>query len=325
MTTVLLDAEARQLLAGLPRHFRDGAAAVLVTVLHVEGSTPRGPGARMLVRGGRLLDGTIGGGRLEEQALEIAAEVAVAEVKTRRFVLGPELAQCCGGVVELLFEGLGAEQAQARAQALQEALRDRSALRTEAGDRVLIERPGALRTVLIFGAGHVGTALAQVLSTLPWQVIVVDPRPTWADPARFPESVRVLAQSPMQVLASWGWLGEQARSSLPAQGTGEAPRTQDCSAVVMTHDHSLDRDIVHALLAVGADGTLAELAYTGVIGSKTKIAVMRHRLVERGVHEAALQRLVAPIGLRVDEALLGGKLPGEIAISVAAQLLATGS
>ena len=89
----------------------------------------------------------------------------------------------------------------------------------------------------------------------------------------------------------------------------------------MTHDHALDRDLVDAALRVGerTDGT--DLQYVGVIGSKTKIATLKQRLRTRGLQQAQLDRLVAPIGLRVNDRLLGGKLPGEIAIGVVAQLL----
>jgi xanthine dehydrogenase accessory factor len=91
----------------------------------------------------------------------------------------------------------------------------------------------------------------------------------------------------------------------------------------MTHDHALDRDLVEALLRLGERraGSQAELAYVGLIGSRSKIAATRSRLLQRGTREEQIARLVAPIGLQVDGALLGGNLPGEIAISVAAQLL----
>ena len=79
MSALAMDAEGQRLLTRLADWLPEGAApAVLVTIWSVQGSTPRGPGARMLCRGGRLLAGTIGGGHLEEEALREAAQCETA-------------------------------------------------------------------------------------------------------------------------------------------------------------------------------------------------------------------------------------------------------
>ncbi len=135
---------------------RDAQAAVLVTVLVAKGSTPREAGAKMVVSAEGIA-GTIGGGNLEHQC-EAAARAMLAEgadgVHTRDFPLGPELGQCCGGHVSVLFE---------------------------------IIRPPRLH-VALFGAGHVGKALVKLLADLPCRVTWIDSRPE-ALPANLPATV----------------------------------------------------------------------------------------------------------------------------------------
>ncbi len=330
--SVRLDAEARRLIARLPAAFGDVAdAAQLVIVWATAGSAPRAIGARLLCRQGALLDGTIGGGRLEARAIEHAAELAKGvaggrfEPEVVRFQLGPELAQCCGGAVELLFLPLDGHRARRMAEELDDATRTGGELRTTCGEQVLVERVDGDPTVVIWGAGHVGTALAQALAVLPWRIIVVDERPRWADPDRLPERAEVLCARPMQVLSAWGWLGPEAgatqaatrlRSQIPMP-----PTPSTTAALVMTHAHELDGELTDALLRLSQRIECAELCHVGLIGSRTKINSLRQRLRGRGLSDVRLGRLAAPMGLRIDGQLLGGKLPGEIAISVAAELL----
>ncbi len=316
MHPVVLDPEGRVVLRHLPGLVAAGPA-VLVTVFEVNGSTPRRVGARMVCRDGRLLAGTVGGGHLELRAIELAKTVQESgKDHLKRYPLGPELAQCCGGVMTLLFEPMNAARADVICAALDAAERGGPPLQTRHGDKVLAELPGSPATAVIFGAGHVGAALANVLSSLPWRVVVIDSRPEWADPARFPATTDVLCEPPTDVLLRWGWLG------LDATNASDAPVAKKrCFTVVMTHDHGLDRELIDALLRIDQRCGGGDLAYVGVIGSKTKIATMTRRLRERGLPDETLQRLVAPIGLRVDGRMVGGKLPGEIAISVAAQLI----
>ena len=97
----------------LARLTESGTPAVLVTVAATRGSTPRAPGARMNVTFDGSSHGSIGGGRLEQRANEIARELLAAgehAPRLERFALGASLGQCCGGVVHLLFEPVGAAQ-----------------------------------------------------------------------------------------------------------------------------------------------------------------------------------------------------------------------
>nr|WP_294507695.1 xanthine dehydrogenase accessory protein XdhC [uncultured Rhodopila sp.] len=135
---------------------RDNQPAVLVTVLEAKGSTPREAGAKMVVSADGLF-GTIGGGNLEYRC-EAAARGLLASgadgLSRRDFPLGPELGQCCGGHVTVLFEVL---------------------------------RPPRLH-VALFGAGHVGKALVKLLADLPCRVTWIDARPE-ALPANLPPNV----------------------------------------------------------------------------------------------------------------------------------------
>ena len=238
-------------------------ASVLVTVVGASGSTPREAGCKMIVTADRL-HGTIGGGHLEFRAREIARELlanpaaAAAGPVLHEFPLGPALGQCCGGAARLLFEP--------------------------------ILPPGL--EIALFGAGHVGRALAAVLAALPCRVIWIDPRA-----GEFPEAVPANA--------------EVRVSALPVHEIDSLPA--GCQLVIMTHSHQLDLDLVDAALR------RTDFAAVGLIGSLTKRARFVKRLGLRGHGPEAIGRLVCPIGIPG----AGGKHPAEIAIAVAAQILQT--
>jgi len=131
---------------------RDGEPFVLVTVIGAEGSTPRNAGARMLWRPTHGLSGTVGGGQFEHLVLAGCEEhFRNRSTGRERFVLGAEAEQCCGGVMEVFFEYIGAS-----------------------------------RRLVVFGAGHVAHALSVVLADAPLQCVVVDDRPEWSSAERFP-------------------------------------------------------------------------------------------------------------------------------------------
>ena len=137
-----------------------GEPAALVTVADARGSTPREPGARMLV-GADATIGTIGGGRLEWDAIYrarmLASDPAQPAEATIDVPLGPAIGQCCGGHVTLRLE---------RA--------DPAVLtRIEAEEQAASSR---LTRVLLFGAGHVGKAIATALAPLPFDIQWIDER-----------------------------------------------------------------------------------------------------------------------------------------------------
>ncbi|WP_319518924.1 xanthine dehydrogenase accessory protein XdhC [uncultured Martelella sp.] len=143
-------------------------------------------------------------------------------------------------------------------------------------------------SVYVFGGGHVGVALAQALAPLPFNTTVIETRPDMAGP--LPESV-ALRLSPMP---------EAEIARMPA---GSA-------VVILTHDHALD--FLIATEALKRD----DLAYCGMIGSKTKRATFMRYARKEGLRDAALSRLTMPIGVGVAD-----KRPAVIAALVASELI----
>ncbi|MGQ7791570.1 xanthine dehydrogenase accessory protein XdhC [Faunimonas sp. B44] len=307
----------RAWLGQLLRALEQGRGAVLVHVAAVEGSAPREPGAQMLVTE-EDFHGTIGGGELEYRALRRARDLLVrGEAALERWPLGPELAQCCGGAVTLVFEPFApADLAWARRLAADAAgpvpvfrsvridasgrlvraasggpsLRPNFLAERTGNGILLTERVNAPRPALfLFGAGHVGHAVARALHPLGFEMTWIDGRSGFA-PAP-PEGVRLF------------------ELAMPELVVEEAP--PGAVFLVMTHIHDLDLSICEAVLRRG------DFAYLGLIGSKTKRARFAARLREAGVPHDALARLVCPIGL----AGIKGKAPAVIAASVAADLL----
>jgi xanthine dehydrogenase accessory factor len=236
---------------------QNGEAGVLVSVIAARGSAPREAGAKMVVSASRSWD-TIGGGNLEYQSIldarAILAGDATAPVQ-REFPLGPALGQCCGGATTILFEPI---------------------------------RPPRW-TIALFGAGHVGRAIARLLGELPCRLLWFDARPNI-----FPETVAANTRL--------------RPGSEPADIAALPP---GAAVLIMTHDHGTDFVLTEAALR------RTDLGFVGTIGSETKRARFASRLRRAGLAESALDRLHCPIGLPG----VGEKLPAEIAIAVAAQLL----
>ncbi|MBT2302162.1 xanthine dehydrogenase accessory protein XdhC [Variovorax paradoxus] len=258
-----------ELLARLARE-----EGVLVRVEKTQGSAPREAGTWMAVWA-EGLTGTIGGGQLEFQAIEesrawLAGGPAIEGV--RRYPLGPSLGQCCGGVVFLSFRRIAASDA----KALQGELL------------------AHLEPVALFGGGHVGAALARLLSTLPFTVRWIDSR-DGVFPAALPAQIETEHSEPVQ----------DAVAQL-------APGSR---VLIMSFSHAEDLDIVIACLK--RLRVRNDLPYVGLIGSKTKWATFSHRLEARGFTVDELARITCPIGVPG----IGGKEPEVIAVAVAAQLL----
>ena len=247
--------------------------ALWVSVEATEGSAPRDACTWMAVFADTVL-GTIGGGHVEYQA--------IAEARRRlggatgdavlRFALGPSLGQCCGGVMHLRFEPVGCA--------------DIPALRLRVTRR--------LAPVALFGGGHVGHALIDVLGKLPFSVTWIDSRDEI-----FPASV------PSNVVC-------EHSDPVAAAVAGLEPGSL---VLVMSFSHAEDLDVVAACLRRQRER--ADLRHLGLIGSKTKWATFRHRLHERGFQPDELQQVDCPIGI----AGVVGKEPEVIAVAVAAQLL----
>lgn len=253
-----------------------------VEVIRTEGSVPREAGTWMLVTADALA-GTIGGGHLEFDAMAQAHALVAQGGKgfEQRFALGPSLGQCCGGVVWLRFTPLARGDAQGlRALAAACARRVAPALQ-----------------VALFGAGHVGHALVELLARLPCRLMWIDSRDAVFAPRWLEEGSGVACEH-----------------SAPVEGAVAdlAPHSQ---VLIMSFSHAEDLEVVAACLQRQRER--ADLDFIGLIGSATKWAVFRRRLAQRGFTEQELDQVTCPIGLPG----ITGKEPEVIAVAVAAQLL----
>ncbi len=264
----------------------------MISVVKVEGSAPREAGARIVVTP-LGFHGTIGGGTLEWHAIAKAQALLgkPTQHKLSSHSLGPDLGQCCGGRVQLVTEVFArSDLPEAQSFAAREALGPF----TLAG-RILeldfAEQFGdSNRKLYLFGAGHVGRALVLALAPLPFDVIWIDPREE-AFPSVTPSNVVTI------------------QSENPAAEIAKA--VANSFALVMTHSHPLDLEIIKAVLRNPS------FAYAGLIGSATKRARFSKRLRESGVADENISAMVCPIGI----SSIKSKHPAAIAAATAAQLL----
>ncbi len=236
-----------------------GEAYVLVTLLGARGSTPRDAGTKMVVAAAASF-GTIGGGHLEHKAMAIAAQMLDGKDETQRiehFPLGPSLGQCCGGSTTVLFESF----------------------------------PASSFNIALFGAGHVGQALAGIVSQLPCRLSWIDSRES-QHPSQLASNVQVV-------------VSDSAADEVAAMPAGSY-------YLIMTHNHQLDFAILEAVLKRN------DAHYIGLIGSTTKWRRFEMRLEHRGYQRSVYQQVRCPVGL----ASVPGKRPIEVAVSVAAEIIA---
>ena len=261
------------------RWLAEGRATVQVEVTQARGSVPRGAGTRMLVAADACA-GTIGGGHLELKAIAHARALLRGAVEaipstledSLHFPLGPALGQCCGGAVTLGFARL-----------------DAAAL-----DRWPAEPP--LFALQLYGAGHVGRAIARALLPLDVRVDWIDERDE-----EFPAYVGDAAPWPAH-------LRKVCIDAVEAEVDSAAP---GAFFLVLTHRHDLDLRITEAVLRRG------DFGFLGLIGSATKKARFVHHFERRGIAADRIARMTCPIGLPG----IGGKQPEVIAAAVVAQLL----
>jgi xanthine dehydrogenase accessory factor len=134
-----------------------GEQAVLATVISVEGSAPRGGGAKMLIKYDGTSLGSVGGGDLEQQVRKKAIEVMnTGQQDILHFDLSgksPDTTMICGGQTDVLLEPIL-----------------------------------PLETLYIFGAGHISKSAAPIAKTLGFRVVIVDPRPDYNNRENFPDA-----------------------------------------------------------------------------------------------------------------------------------------
>jgi xanthine dehydrogenase accessory factor len=245
--------------------------AIVAELTSVRGSSPRAQGTFMLIAAAEFI-GTIGGGALEHMVIERARQVLRDGISGDDLdvPLGPEIGQCCGGRVNVEMRVV--DPAKAAELAMRAAAEE-----------------AAQPHVFVFGAGHVGQALARSLALLPLRVTVVDTR---ADE---------LHGLPAGVTAKV--------AAMPEAVVRHAPLGS--AYLILTHDHALDFLIAQEALA------RLDAPYVGMIGSRTKRARFASWFKDEGGEPQVLNRLVMPIGADG----LGDKRPEVIAALAAAEIM----
>lgn len=341
---------------------------MLATVVAVNGSAPRALQAKMVVTHDNCCD-TLGGGGLEHDVVATARQLLNGEIDTtipktskrdkgvnksidndndndndsdstpskvvrrdtvytKHYPLGAKLAQCCGGSVTVMFECFN------------------------------VTPP---MSILVFGAGHVAAALMTILAELPCQVDWVDSRPEMFERYLLENSnlpnKSIKTEGLTQTLETQPSLNQPKLYNLPAH---IRPHIDDDPVdfirpfiepfleqsgqrfiLVMTHDHSLDFDLVRATLDAASETNSSEanrlatsldnddlgndldndyskisMPYIGCIASATKAERFKNRLLQRGYDKQIVDQLTMPIGLPI-----GGKEPMAVAVSITAQIL----
>lgn len=308
-----------------------GQGVAIATVTGAHGSTPRHLGARMVVTSSGEQWGTIGGGKIEQVVVERARQVADgAPPAVVRQHLVRDLAMCCGGSMEVvLTPGASSREVISTCAATAAdanvthhgrsrlvrvlgtpldgsplSLRDAQdfdppAHRPAIVGGVLVERLGSTERAIVFGLGHVARALGPLLANVGFVVIACDDGETGAT-----EDAPAWAS---EVVESF----DAAEVERRVNGFGA-----DDYVLIVTRDHAIDQKLLEGLIANDAIG------YLGMIGSRGKVGRFEKRLRAKGLldgelGEARWARLRAPIGLD-----LGAETPDEIAIAIAAELIA---
>jgi xanthine dehydrogenase accessory factor len=251
-----------------------GRRVVVATVVARRGSAPSTPGQKLALveaAAGFEAVGTVGGGAVERVVLTTMLEVLgdpASQPKLDTFRLGASLGMCCGGAVDVLVEPM---------------------------------TPAV--HVLLVGGGHVGAALAPLLASLGFRVVLVDARPEAADPARVTPF-----GSP---LPSAGSLRVLCADHDDPEVSAALPRDLGSAAmIVMTHDHKLDQAVIEWAIQKG-------FGFVGGVGSRAKAARTRARLEAKGASTEDVARVRMPVGVDV-----GARTPAEIAVAIAAELVA---
>jgi xanthine dehydrogenase accessory factor len=310
-----------------------GESAVLVTVAGIRGSAPREVGAKMIVTATEAI-GTIGGGQLEYQSTRIAAGLLDDDRNSlRSFPLGSSMGQCCGGVVEVLFEPVSA--------GMPAWLRDLRALYGQRQPAIVvtrISRTAPAKFVVtadsVFGEDESDERMVAVA-----REILEGDKPDarrqvqeFYEPVVMPDlniavfgaghvgSAVVRALSGLDCNIRWIDSRRNMFRDVPGNVRAiEAPEPAlEVAAMppasyylVMTHSHAMDFDICDRILRRGDE------RYCGLIGSLSKRRRFEKRYRQQGMAQGMIDRLVCPIGVGG----ISGKKPAEIAVSVAAEVL----
>jgi xanthine dehydrogenase accessory factor len=313
----------------------EGEDVALATVVRTWGSGPRGPGAKMALTRDARIAGSVSGGCVEAAVVEEGREVLeTGTPKLLHFGIADETAWnvglTCGGSIEIFVEKLDDSLFRASTEALEtrRALARATVIRGADLGRTVLVRDGepaegaigaaALRalergqpdvvaaedgseifldvelpppSLVMVGGVHISIALTAMAKSLGYRTIVIDPRGVFGSEERFPDADELIH--------------EWSDDGLEAIGLDRSS-----AVATLTHDPKIDDPALMVALRSPA-------FFVGALGSKKTQEKRRKRLLERGITEAELSRLFAPVGLDI-----GSRSPEEIALSILAQIVA---
>ncbi len=252
---------------------KKGQACVLITVTNKEGHGPQIPGAKLLISADGIKSGTIGGGTLEHIAIDEGLAILISKATiSKKYLLGennnivdqasstsPQLSgiktgMICGGSITLFYEYIETQE-----------------------------------NVLIFGAGHVGKALAYYLKPLSFNVTLLDSRKN---------ILTEIKDANTQLIEDY--------SNLPTNNI----QLNNSYIIITTHSHEFDYSVLKNIC-----NSCTSPKYIGMIASKKKSEKMIERLSNEINSTINFNPLYTPIGLKI-----GGTSPNEIALSIASEL-----
>jgi len=280
---------------------RNGRPVALCAIVATRGSSPQPAGTLVCVDEDANMTGTLGGGCMEAEVRNRARAALVGGtggVATfdLDFTHGLDEGMICGGHVDVAISVVGTDEARRACREAADSLRAgrpaRLPLRVETTDEPVeyVIHLEAQPKLLIAGGGHIGKRLAGLMADLDFAVTVIDDRQEYANPGRFPPPIVPVVGDIEAVLSGW-------------------PIDTRTYVVIVTRGHQRDERALAAVVHSPA-------CYVGMIGSRRKIDVVFNDLRQCGVTDDALARVYAPIGLDIHAVT-----PGEIAVSIAAQLV----
>jgi xanthine dehydrogenase accessory factor len=316
----------KDVLPTLARWQADGRRAVVATVVERRGSAPRDPGASLALNELGEIAGSVTGGCVEPAVIREAQEILDGgPARLKEYGIADddafEVGLSCGGTVAILIapldlslvpalsaaveadravaltmaahgEAIGAQQLHERPTGAVARLLEAgaSALADVDGDTVFVHAVTPRPAMYVFGAIDHAAALARVGKLLGYRVTVCDARAAFVTRERFPEADELVVEWPDRFLA-------------------RAPVDATTVICVLTHDEKFDVPALLAALETPA-------VYIGAMGSKVTTADREERLRERGVDDAGLGRIHAPIGLAI-----GARTPEEVAVAIGAEIV----
>lgn len=233
-----------------------GKRAALCIIVATKGSSPRKAGSKMIFYEDKTIEGTIGGGSLEKQVMEDAPKVIESGAPQKfNYNLEDDLGMHCGGYAEVYIEPILPDE-----------------------------------QLYIFGAGHVGKALAELATQFGFEIILIDPRE---------EIIKGFEGKSYKIIQQ-----DFVEASKELNFGGNA------YIVITTPKHKYDEDVL-------AQCAKKPSAYVGMIGSKNKVALAKKRFLEENIlSQEEIDRVDMPIGIKFN-----AQTPEEIAVSILAKLI----